>query len=107
MLSPAPRHPDYDEENRYGAILPQVVTAGTITRRAVEPTWLTASNARVRAPCTPGSTPGPCPSSPMWLEMGTARAFSGGEEKDAEIRARQDSGSYLASQVSHFQETRV
>ncbi|KAJ7311091.1 hypothetical protein JRQ81_006690 [Phrynocephalus forsythii] len=40
------RHPDYDEENRYGAILPQVVTAGTITRRAVEPTWLTASNAR-------------------------------------------------------------
>ncbi|XP_061450770.1 DNA polymerase subunit gamma-1 isoform X2 [Rhineura floridana] len=40
------RHPDYDEENSYGAILPQVVTAGTVTRRAVEPTWLTASNAR-------------------------------------------------------------
>ncbi|KAG8516326.1 DNA polymerase subunit gamma-1, partial [Galemys pyrenaicus] len=40
------RHPSYDEEGRYGAILPQVVTAGTITRRAVEPTWLTASNAR-------------------------------------------------------------
>ncbi|XP_073657498.1 DNA polymerase subunit gamma-1 isoform X4 [Tursiops truncatus] len=40
------RHPHYDEEGRYGAILPQVVTAGTITRRAVEPTWLTASNAR-------------------------------------------------------------
>ncbi|XP_062998741.1 DNA polymerase subunit gamma-1 isoform X2 [Elgaria multicarinata webbii] len=40
------RHPDYEEENSYGAILPQVVTAGTITRRAVEPTWLTASNAR-------------------------------------------------------------
>ncbi|XP_004617577.2 DNA polymerase subunit gamma-1 [Sorex araneus] len=40
------RHPAYDEEGRYGAILPQVVTAGTITRRAVEPTWLTASNAR-------------------------------------------------------------
>ncbi|XP_058592589.1 DNA polymerase subunit gamma-1 isoform X1 [Neofelis nebulosa] len=40
------RHPRYDEEGRYGAILPQVVTAGTITRRAVEPTWLTASNAR-------------------------------------------------------------
>ncbi|XP_015260964.1 PREDICTED: DNA polymerase subunit gamma-1 [Gekko japonicus] len=40
------RHPDYDEESSYGAILPQVVTAGTITRRAVEPTWLTASNAR-------------------------------------------------------------
>ncbi|XP_077174016.1 DNA polymerase subunit gamma-1 isoform X2 [Paroedura picta] len=40
------RHPGYDEESSYGAILPQVVTAGTITRRAVEPTWLTASNAR-------------------------------------------------------------
>uniref|UniRef100_A0A673TT22 DNA polymerase subunit gamma-1 n=1 Tax=Suricata suricatta TaxID=37032 RepID=A0A673TT22_SURSU len=40
------RHPHYDEEGLYGAILPQVVTAGTITRRAVEPTWLTASNAR-------------------------------------------------------------
>ncbi|KAM4826428.1 DNA polymerase subunit gamma-1 [Thomomys bottae] len=39
------RHPAYDEEGRYGAILPQLVTAGTITRRAVEPTWLTASNA--------------------------------------------------------------
>ncbi|CAO2614141.1 DNA polymerase subunit gamma-1 [Lemmus lemmus] len=40
------RHPNFDEEGCYGAILPQVVTAGTITRRAVEPTWLTASNAR-------------------------------------------------------------
>ncbi|NXL69277.1 DPOG1 polymerase, partial [Leptocoma aspasia] len=40
------RHPDYNEEDNYGAILPQVVTAGTVTRRAVEPTWLTASNAR-------------------------------------------------------------
>ncbi|XP_031443591.1 DNA polymerase subunit gamma-1 [Phasianus colchicus] len=40
------RHPAYSEEEDYGAILPQVVTAGTITRRAVEPTWLTASNAR-------------------------------------------------------------
>uniref|UniRef100_A0A8D0H7V5 DNA polymerase subunit gamma-1 n=1 Tax=Sphenodon punctatus TaxID=8508 RepID=A0A8D0H7V5_SPHPU len=40
------RHPNYEEESSHGAILPQVVTAGTITRRAVEPTWLTASNAR-------------------------------------------------------------
>uniref|UniRef100_A0A3Q4GIG5 DNA polymerase subunit gamma-1 n=1 Tax=Neolamprologus brichardi TaxID=32507 RepID=A0A3Q4GIG5_NEOBR len=40
------RHKDFDEEGQYGAILPQVVTAGTVTRRAVEPTWLTASNAR-------------------------------------------------------------
>lgn len=53
-LFPYPRHPDYNEEDDYGAILPQVVTAGTITRRAVEPTWLTASNARVRL-CPRGS----------------------------------------------------
>ncbi|TRY87252.1 hypothetical protein DNTS_031755 [Danionella cerebrum] len=37
---------DDDEEAQYGAILPQVIPAGTVTRRAVEPTWLTASNAR-------------------------------------------------------------
>lgn len=65
-ILPSHRHPDYDEEGRYGAILPQVVTAGTITRRAVEPTWLTASNARVHVPCTSG----PCPSSLRSLEAG-------------------------------------
>lgn len=32
---------------RYGAIVPQVVVSGTLTRRAVEPTWMTASNAHV------------------------------------------------------------
>ena len=41
------RNPDYDEDGFYGAIIPRVITAGTVTRRAVEPTWLTASNARV------------------------------------------------------------
>ncbi|XP_053320957.1 DNA polymerase subunit gamma-1 [Spea bombifrons] len=41
------RNPEFDEDHKYGAILPQVISAGTITRRAVEPTWLTASNARV------------------------------------------------------------
>ncbi|KAG2471094.1 DPOG1 polymerase, partial [Polypterus senegalus] len=40
------RHVEFDEETQCGAILPQVITAGTVTRRAVEPTWLTASNAR-------------------------------------------------------------
>ncbi|XP_037308034.2 DNA polymerase subunit gamma-1 [Pungitius pungitius] len=40
------RHKEFDEEGQCGAILPQVITAGTVTRRAVEPTWLTASNAR-------------------------------------------------------------
>ncbi|CAH0561266.1 unnamed protein product [Brassicogethes aeneus] len=33
------------QENSYGAILPQVVVCGTLTRRASEPTWMTASNA--------------------------------------------------------------
>lgn len=74
------RHPRYDEEGRYGAILPQVVTAGTITRRAVEPTWLTASNARVRALCASGR----CASSPVSLETGVWRAF--GEEQKKELK---------------------
>ncbi|GFO44683.1 DNA polymerase subunit gamma-1, partial [Plakobranchus ocellatus] len=39
------RHVDYEVDGLYGAIIPRIVTAGTITRRAVEPTWLTASNA--------------------------------------------------------------
>ncbi|CAH0746407.1 unnamed protein product [Diatraea saccharalis] len=30
---------------KYGAIVPQVVVCGTLTRRASEPTWMTASNA--------------------------------------------------------------
>jgi DNA polymerase gamma 1 len=36
----------YDESQTQGAIIPNVITAGTATRRAVEPTWLTASNAK-------------------------------------------------------------
>lgn len=31
----------------FGAIIPQVVVCGTLTRRAMEPTWMTASNSRV------------------------------------------------------------
>jgi len=38
--------PSYNPDEEYGAIIPQMVTAGTLTRRAVEGTWLTASNAR-------------------------------------------------------------
>jgi len=34
------------EEERWGAMLPSMVVSGTITRRAVEKTWLTASNAK-------------------------------------------------------------
>ena len=34
-----------DSQNENCAIIPRVVVAGTVTRRAVEPTWLTASNA--------------------------------------------------------------
>ena len=33
-------------EHKWGMILPQVITMGTVTRRAIEKTWLTASNAK-------------------------------------------------------------
>ena len=33
-------------EGCHDVIIPQVIVAGTATRRAVEPTWLTASNAK-------------------------------------------------------------
>jgi DNA polymerase gamma 1 len=35
-----------DEKEKWGIILPQVITMGTVTRRAIEKTWLTASNAK-------------------------------------------------------------
>ncbi|XP_049878620.1 DNA polymerase subunit gamma-1, mitochondrial [Pectinophora gossypiella] len=41
-----PRHLSR-EVRQYGAILPQLVVCGTLTRRASEPTWMTASNAHV------------------------------------------------------------
>ncbi|KAK7469280.1 DNA-directed DNA polymerase gamma mip1 [Stygiomarasmius scandens] len=34
------------QEKKWGLILPQVITMGTVTRRAIEKTWLTASNAK-------------------------------------------------------------
>jgi DNA polymerase gamma 1 len=34
------------KEKKWGIILPQVITMGTVTRRAIEKTWLTASNAK-------------------------------------------------------------
>ncbi|KAK7086838.1 hypothetical protein SK128_016079 [Halocaridina rubra] len=34
-----------EKRQKYGIIIPMVVSAGTITRRAVERTWMTASNA--------------------------------------------------------------
>lgn len=39
---PRPAEPD----KKWGIILPQVITMGTVTRRAIERTWLTASNAK-------------------------------------------------------------
>ncbi|KAF9014911.1 gamma DNA-directed DNA polymerase [Cyathus striatus] len=33
-------------QEKWGIILPQVITMGTVTRRAIEKTWLTASNAK-------------------------------------------------------------
>lgn len=38
--------PSYSRDTTYSAILPSLVVSGTVTRRAVEKTWLTASNAR-------------------------------------------------------------
>ncbi|KAF6765918.1 gamma DNA-directed DNA polymerase [Ephemerocybe angulata] len=37
---------DGKEGEKWGVIVPQVVTMGTVTRRAIEKTWLTASNAK-------------------------------------------------------------
>ena len=34
------------ERRKWGVIIPQVITMGTVTRRAIEKTWLTASNAK-------------------------------------------------------------
>ncbi|RKF81603.1 DNA polymerase gamma, mitochondrial [Golovinomyces cichoracearum] len=42
----AKRPPDIESDIEVGYILPQVIPMGTITRRAVENTWLTASNAK-------------------------------------------------------------
>ncbi|KAF9209897.1 DNA-directed DNA polymerase gamma mip1 [Haplosporangium sp. Z 27] len=38
--------PDRGEGHSSGMILPQIITMGTVTRRAVEKTWMTASNAK-------------------------------------------------------------
>ncbi|OSD05058.1 gamma DNA-directed DNA polymerase [Trametes coccinea BRFM310] len=35
-----------EPEKKWGIIVPQVITMGTVTRRAIEKTWLTASNAK-------------------------------------------------------------
>ncbi|CAO1613315.1 unnamed protein product [Parajaminaea phylloscopi] len=40
------RQTDQEASRRKGLILPQVITMGTVTRRAIEKTWLTASNAK-------------------------------------------------------------
>jgi DNA polymerase gamma 1 len=40
-------NPDEEQQSeKWGIILPQVITMGTVTRRAIEKTWLTASNAK-------------------------------------------------------------
>lgn len=38
--------PPKSNGNKYGIILPQMIPMGTVTRRAIEKTWLTASNAK-------------------------------------------------------------
>ncbi|XP_030376769.1 DNA polymerase subunit gamma-1, mitochondrial isoform X2 [Scaptodrosophila lebanonensis] len=37
---------EHTQRLSFGAICPQVVACGTLTRRAMEPTWMTASNSR-------------------------------------------------------------
>lgn len=44
-LSPKPDQEQKAEE-KWGIILPQIITMGAVTRRAIEKTWLTASNAK-------------------------------------------------------------
>ncbi|KAG5651095.1 hypothetical protein H0H81_009871 [Sphagnurus paluster] len=39
-------NPEENGQQKWGIILPQVITMGTVTRRAIERTWLTASNAK-------------------------------------------------------------
>ncbi|KAF8893833.1 DNA polymerase family A-domain-containing protein [Infundibulicybe gibba] len=41
-----PEQVDGQVKKKWGIILPQVITMGTVTRRAIEKTWLTASNAK-------------------------------------------------------------
>ncbi|KAJ8502499.1 hypothetical protein ONZ45_g11687 [Pleurotus djamor] len=38
--------PKPTKNQKWGIIIPQVITMGTVTRRAIEKTWLTASNAK-------------------------------------------------------------
>lgn len=46
VVREADRDPSLANDSRQGYILPQIIPMGTITRRAVENTWLTASNAK-------------------------------------------------------------
>ncbi|EXJ78825.1 DNA polymerase gamma 1 [Capronia coronata CBS 617.96] len=46
VVREADREPQLAGESDQGFILPQIIPMGTITRRAVENTWLTASNAK-------------------------------------------------------------
>ncbi|KAG2023737.1 gamma DNA-directed DNA polymerase [Coprinopsis cinerea AmutBmut pab1-1] len=43
---PKPAESPDSSKEKWGIIVPQVVTMGTVTRRAIEKTWLTASNAK-------------------------------------------------------------
>ena len=42
-----PKPDEKQKPEKWGIILPQVITMGAVTRRAIEKTWLTASNAKV------------------------------------------------------------
>ena len=46
VVKESDRDPSLKDKSEQGFILPQIIPMGTITRRAVENTWLTASNAK-------------------------------------------------------------
>ena len=78
----------------YGAILPSMAVAGTITRRAVEKTWLTASNAKpdrigselkcyIRAPPGYHIVGADVDSQELWLASILGDALTGGHGSTA------------------------
>ncbi|KAE9393190.1 hypothetical protein BT96DRAFT_1052407 [Gymnopus androsaceus JB14] len=83
---------------KWGIILPQVITMGTVTRRAIEKTWLTASNAKknrvgselksmVRAPPGYAIVGADVDSEELWISscMGTKVAGTDLHSKTASI----------------------
>ncbi|XP_064484440.1 DNA polymerase subunit gamma-1-like [Ornithodoros turicata] len=87
--SELPRSVTITEGEQYGTILPRLIPAGTVTRRGVEPTWLTASNAyedrvgselksMVQAPCGYHFVGADVDSQELWIAAILADAYFAG-----------------------------